>query len=118
MQDPRIQPLAQHLDSQDSIGSYLTLNPSKADIIWMPDVFIDQAKAIRVPTFYTRPASLRVYQDSTVRYSSRINFDVACSMEFHRWPAGTTDPLARFPVDEQYCQVRFESFGFTNKQVC
>jgi len=104
--DPRIQPLAQHLDSQDSIGSYLTLNPSKADIIWMPDVFIDQAKAIRVPTFYTRPASLRIYQDSTVRYSSRINFDVACSMEFHR-----------FPVDEQYCQVRFESFGFTNKQI-
>ena len=24
---------------------------------------------------------------------------------------------ARFPVDEQYCQVKFESFGFTNKQV-
>ena len=23
----------------------------------------------------------------------------------------------RFPVDEQYCQVKFESFGFTNKQV-
>ena len=26
-------------------------------------------------------------------------------------------PAARFPVDEQYCQVKFESFGFTNKQV-
>ena len=24
----------------------------------------------------------------------------------------------RFPVDEQYCEVKFESFGFTNKQVC
>jgi hypothetical protein len=23
----------------------------------------------------------------------------------------------RFPVDEQYCEVKFESFGFTNKQV-
>ena len=23
----------------------------------------------------------------------------------------------RFPVDEQYCQIKFESFGFTNKQV-
>ena len=37
---------------------------------------------------------------------SRINYDVACSMDFHR-----------FPVDEQYCEVKFESFGFTNKQV-
>ena len=35
-----------------------------------------------------------------------INYDVACNMDFHR-----------FPVDEQYCEVKFESFGFTNKQV-
>ena len=31
---------------------------------------------------------------------------MACNMDFHR-----------FPVDEQYCEVKFESFGFTNKQV-
>lgn len=23
----------------------------------------------------------------------------------------------RYPVDEQYCEVKFESFGFSNKQV-
>ena len=23
----------------------------------------------------------------------------------------------KFPVDEQYCEVKFESFGLTNKQV-
>jgi len=104
--DPRITPNPRFIESEDSIGHYLTLNPSKAAHIWMPDVFIDQAKAIRVPTYYTKPASLRIYNDSTVRYSSRINFDVACNMDFHR-----------FPVDEQYCQVKFESFGFTNKQI-
>ena len=37
---------------------------------------------------------------------SRINYDVACNMDFHR-----------YPVDEQYCEVKFESFGFSNKQV-
>ena len=37
----------------------------------MPDVFIDQAKALRTPTYYIKPASLRVYNDSTIRYSSR-----------------------------------------------
>ena len=30
---------------------------------------------------------------------------------------GPLQKLFRFPVDEQYCQVKFESFGFTNKQV-
>ena len=105
-QDSRVVPKHQFLDSNDSTGSYFTLNPERASKFWMPDVFIDQAKALRTPTYYTRPASLRVYKDSTIRYSSRINYDVACNMDFHR-----------FPVDEQYCEVKFESFGFSNKQV-
>jgi len=104
--DTRLRPDSKYLESADSFGEYVALNPSKADIIWMPDIFIDQVKAIRTPTYYTRPASIRVYNDSTIRYSSRFNFDVACNMEFHR-----------FPVDEQYCQIKFESFGFTNKQI-
>merc|ERR1712210_289084 len=104
--DLRIKPSLEHVESEDSVGHYLTLNPSKADLIWMPDIFIDQAKAVRTPTYYTKPASLRVYNDSTIRYSSRFNFDIACNMDFHR-----------FPVDEQYCQIKFESFGFTNKQI-
>ena len=70
-QDERIKPNEKYLDSVDSIGPYLTLNPSRAAKFWMPDVFIDQAKALRTPTYYTKPASLRVYNDSTIRYSSR-----------------------------------------------
>ena len=91
-QDTRVKPKPQFLDSNDTTGSYFTLNPDKASKFWMPDVFIDQAKALRVPTYYTRPASLRLYKDSTIRYSSRINYDVACNMNFRK-----------FPVDEQYC---------------
>ncbi len=45
-------------------------------------------------------------QDSTVRYSSRINLDTACPMDFHR-----------FPVDSQLCEVNFESFGHTTQQL-
>ena len=69
--DSRVKPKEKFLDSEDSLGRYLTLNPSRASKFWMPDVFIDQAKALRVPTYYTKPASLRVYNDSTIRYSSR-----------------------------------------------
>ena len=88
MQDTRVTAKPEFLDSQDSVGPYFTLNPSRASRFWMmmmmtiimrmiltrfwmPDVFIDQAKALRSPTYYTKPASLRVYNDSTIRYSSR-----------------------------------------------
>lgn len=104
--DTRVRPVADYLESKDSRGNYTTLNPIYAKQFWMPDIFIDQAKALRTPTYYTQPASLRVYKDSTIRYSSRINFDVACNMDFHR-----------YPVDEQYCQIKFESFGFQSNQI-
>ncbi len=83
---------------------YITLNPSVAHHFWVPDVFVDRAKDLRVPTYLTKPASLRVYSDSTLRYSSRVNFDVACPMDFHR-----------FPVDSQTCEVNLESFGHSSK---
>ena len=68
--------------------------------------FIDRSKSVRVPSYYPTPASLRVYNDHILRYSSRINFDVACSMDFHA-----------FPVDEQWCEIKFESFGYTTDQL-
>ena len=48
----------------------------------------------------------RLYNDSTVRYSTRINFDVACAMDFHK-----------FPWDRQICKVKFESFSYSNNQI-
>ena len=87
-------------------NTYITLNPKFANRFWIPDVFFDRAKDLRVPTYFIRPASLRIYNDSTIRYSSRTNFDVACSMDFHR-----------YPVDDQICEVNFESFGYTEDQL-
>ena len=42
----------------------------------------------------------------TSRYSSRVNYDVACAMDFNQ-----------YPIDEQTCEIKFESFGYTSKQV-
>ena len=85
---------------------YITLNPSAAQHFWIPDIFIDRSKNVRIPAYYVKPASLRVYGDQTLRYSSRINFDVACAMDFHK-----------FPMDEQLCEVNLESFGHTTEQL-
>ena len=54
----------------------------------------------------TEMMTSRLYNDSTVRYSTRINFDVACAMDFHK-----------FPWDRQVCKVKFESFSYSNNQI-
>ena len=41
---------------------YVTINPRLGKYFWIPDVFIDQAKQVREPTFHVLPASLRVYR--------------------------------------------------------
>ncbi|TRY74426.1 hypothetical protein TCAL_05021, partial [Tigriopus californicus] len=105
--DPRVKVRDESLNlSAPANEQYITFNPKVAHHFWIPDIFLDRAKDIRVPTYFTRPASLRIYRDSTFRYSSRINFDAACPMDFHR-----------YPVDSQLCEINFESFGHTNKQL-
>ena len=44
-QDPRVRPQESCLEGEDAFGRYVGLNPRKADDIWMPDVFIDQASS-------------------------------------------------------------------------
>ena len=82
---------------------------------------------VRTPTLHLKPASIRVYRDSRIRlvnvgeikclaavrvtgflprYSARLNYDVACPMDFHL-----------FPVDEQRCEIKYESFGYTSKEL-
>ena len=41
-----------------------------------------------------------------IRYAARINFDVACAMEFHNYPG-----------DVQLCHIKLESFGYTEDQL-
>ena len=74
--------------------------------IWLPDIFIDQSLNLRVANFHTKPASIRVYNDSKIGYNSRFNIDVACPMDF-----------AKYPVDRQICQVKFQSYIYLTSQL-
>ena len=68
---------------------------------------------LRAPTLHTKPTSLRLYRDGRIRYSTRwlhwhsmlfvktliiarVNYDVACAMDFHF-----------YPHDVQTCHVRW-----------
>ena len=82
--DARVQPVERYLEANDSHGRYITLNPKLAEKFWMPDIFIDKAKSVRKPVFFIAPAYLRLYNDSLIKYSARMNYDVACPMDFQR----------------------------------
>jgi hypothetical protein len=104
--DTRIAPRAEQLAKTVGGLDYVTLNPKAAEHLWIPDIFIDQAKELRIPTYFNRPASIRIYNNSRIRYATRVNFDVACNMEFHL-----------YPHDVQTCEIKLESFGYTSKQM-
>ena len=104
--DERVSIKPEFLKNHTNETEYITLNPKSADYFWIPDIFVDQAKELRIPTYFVRPASIRVYNNSKIRYATRVNFDVACKMEFHQ-----------YPTDMQTCEIKLESFGYTNKQM-
>lgn len=104
--DERIKIAEETLQSMGQDEEYVTLNPRLAKYFWIPDIFIDQAKELREPTFHVLPASLRIYRNSMVRYAARVNFDVACNMDFRS-----------FPGDSQVCDIKLESFAYTTNQL-
>ena len=55
----------------------------------------------RTPSFDDMPQSVKVYEDSRIRWSKRLNFDIGCHMEF-----------GDFPVDQQICEVKLESYSY------
>ena len=55
---------------------FVRVNGKAIDNFWIPDVFIDQAKALRSPTFHVKPTSIRVYPDGVIRYSFVFYFQL------------------------------------------
>lgn len=93
-------------DSHHHNLSYKILRKDKIDKIWVPDLFVDQAVEVRNPAYKIPMESLRLYEDSSMKFSKRINFDAACRMDFRK-----------FPVDTQKCIVRLESFSYTKEDL-
>ena len=92
-------------DIFDDTAIYLSFQVKSHDLSHAIN-FSFQAKELRIPTYFVRPASIRIYNDSQIRYATRVNFDVACKMEFQYYPA-----------DVQTCEIKLESFGYTNRQM-
>ena len=92
---------------KDSDGvRYVLFNRDPVKDIWFPDVFIDKAKDLRAPVYQIPPTYLRIYESGLLLYSARVNYDLSCPMYFEE-----------YPVDEQVCDIRFESWGYPESQV-
>lgn len=94
---------------------YILFNRDPVNSIWFPDIYIDKAKALRMPVYQIPPSYLRIYESGLVMYSARVNYDISCPMNFEN-----------YPVDRQQCDIKFESWGHPsdilrflwNKQDC
>ncbi len=78
-----------HLPDEKSNRTYLLFNRDPVKNIWFPDVFVDKAKDLRVPVYKIPPEYLRVYNDSRILFSARVNYDIACPMSFENYPVDT-----------------------------
>jgi len=86
--------------------SYNIMRRDMINNIWIPDLFVDQAVFSRDLNFKVPTESLRLYEDSSLKFSKRFNFDAACRMDFRK-----------YPVDTQTCIVRLESFSYTKEDL-
>ena len=120
--------------------NYVYLDGAVADKIWVPDVVIDKVRprdfksiiissttmqtiAIRSPSMVKSGASsIRLYADSTIVYSSRKNYDLACGMVsvlciisglFTK--SLFVQDFRKFPFDNQTCNLIIHSFGSSTK---
>ena len=62
------------LDSRLVMGDPEDTIWKQFSIFFISDVFIDQAKALRSPTFLVKPATIRVYPDHTIRLKMLVEF--------------------------------------------
>ena len=83
---------------------FVVLGQEHAQCLWIPDIIIDKAKEIRSPYYIIPTESTRLYDKGKIKYSARKNYDLACGMDFRK-----------FPHDTQECEVIIHSFGSSTK---
>jgi hypothetical protein len=71
---------------EDVHGKYMVLPGVYADQIWMPDIFIDKASQIRNPIYLNDASSLRFHENSLVSFSTLLNWNTGCEMDFTFFP--------------------------------
>ncbi|XP_070543587.1 uncharacterized protein [Ptychodera flava] len=76
------------------------------DLIWLPDLYFTNEKIAHFHDQTQENIMLRVTPNGRVLYSTRLSLTVACHMQ-----------LNRFPMDEQHCKLKMESYSYTTDEM-
>ncbi|XP_076467592.1 glycine receptor subunit alpha-4-like [Babylonia areolata] len=96
--DPRLVYSPPHNLGNDS----LLLSERRAGSMWLPDLYFSQSKDEKAHDITVPNLMIRIYPDGTVLYSQRLTVTFQCLMN-----------LRKFPLDDQICYIRMESYGHT-----
>ncbi|XP_054167670.1 glutamate-gated chloride channel-like [Oppia nitens] len=95
-QDMRLQ-----YDDRQGIIRYVQLaNP--LDTIWVPDMFISNARETYKHVDILPNQLVRIYPDGWVLFSIRLTTTMSCPMN-----------LVNYPFDRQVCSIQLASYGYT-----
>jgi glycine receptor alpha-3 len=98
--DPRL------VYSSQAGNEYIILDAEQLQKLWVPDTFFANLikgswHQILTPNVFTR-----IYSNGTVFMSKRLELDLVCPMDVHK-----------FPFDTQVCSLEVESYGYSNKDI-
>ncbi|XP_025411453.1 glycine receptor subunit alpha-4-like isoform X3 [Sipha flava] len=82
--------------------SQVELTWDKDPRFWIPDLYIRQLREMKVLTLFQDIASIRLYNNSTLRISIGATIIIKCDMDF-----------VLYPLDVQTCAVDFGSYKYT-----
>ncbi|CAD5114938.1 DgyrCDS3969 [Dimorphilus gyrociliatus] len=82
--------------------SVISLDTKMVDRIWVPDLFFRNEKKAEFHDVTVPNRFLRIYENGSIYYSSRISLRLSCPMR-----------LEKFPLDEQQCTLQMESYAHT-----
>ncbi|XP_067661350.1 glycine receptor subunit alpha-2-like [Haliotis asinina] len=97
------------LDSRlkyNELNNSIVLSYKKLSMLWVPDIFFPQSETELRHDITTPNVLLRLSPEGMVFYSQRVSVEFHCVMD-----------LRKFPMDEQTCEIRMESYAFTTDDI-
>lgn len=92
--DPRLAFDRRQVDGEDS----LNIDALMYDYLWVPDLYVTNEKQAYFHTVVTPNRLIKLNENGTIMYSSRLYLTLNCQMELHA-----------FPFDSQYCYFQINS---------
>ncbi|XP_076447080.1 glycine receptor subunit alpha-3-like [Babylonia areolata] len=84
------------------VNHTILLNHKRLQTLWVPDLFFSQSKTEATHDVTVPNVLIRVHPDGTILYTQRLTVTFQCLMD-----------LRKFPMDQQTCYIRLESYSHT-----